>query len=253
MIYVTADPHGDCSNIINFARNNNLTTNDSIIIAGDASFLFEKRANMKELLMLHKLKKVACKILFIDGNHENFDRLNSYPQKEWNGGLVHMITPNLIHLLRGQLYSLEGMTIFTFGGAFPHEKCIILDPKSLGYVEEVKRCEKENIYYRVKGIDYWNEQIPSEDEMVEGWSNLEKSGYQVDYIITHSAPVSVEKIIYRQDNLEVDRLSDYLEKIRNKVTYRKWICGHYHITKKIDEKFQIVNQNDFMKLNTSIK
>ena len=27
--------------------------------------------------------------LFVDGNHENFDRLYEYPVEEWHGGKVH--------------------------------------------------------------------------------------------------------------------------------------------------------------------
>lgn len=38
--------------------------------------------------------------LFVDGNHENFDRLNAYPVKEWNGGLVHEIRPSVLHLMQ---------------------------------------------------------------------------------------------------------------------------------------------------------
>lgn len=42
-------------------------------------------------------------ILFADGNHEQFDALNSYSVDEWNGGKVHIIEPGIIHLMRGQV------------------------------------------------------------------------------------------------------------------------------------------------------
>ena len=56
-------------------------------------------------------------VLFVDGNHENFDLLNSYPVEIWKGGKVHRVKPNITHLMRGQVFEIEGKTIFTFGGA----------------------------------------------------------------------------------------------------------------------------------------
>ena len=50
-------------------------------------------------------------------NHDNFDLLESYPVTEWNGGKVHMITDSVIHLMRGQVYNIDGVSIFTCGGA----------------------------------------------------------------------------------------------------------------------------------------
>ena len=37
-------------------------------------------------------------VLFIDGNHENFDILEEFPLVEWNGGLVHEIDSGIISL-----------------------------------------------------------------------------------------------------------------------------------------------------------
>ena len=59
--------------------------------------------------------------LFVDGNHENFDRLYEYPVEEWHGGKVHKIRPSVIHLMRGQIFEIEGKSIFTFGGASSHD------------------------------------------------------------------------------------------------------------------------------------
>ena len=50
-------------------------------------------------------------MLFIDGNHENFDKLNSYPVETWCGGKVHKIRNNVIHLMCGEVYCIEGNTI----------------------------------------------------------------------------------------------------------------------------------------------
>ena len=44
----------------------------------------------------------------MDGTHENFDLLNAYPTKRWNQGTVHEIRPNILHLMRGEIFEIEG-------------------------------------------------------------------------------------------------------------------------------------------------
>lgn len=58
-------------------------------------------------------------MLFIDGNHENFDKLYSYPVETWYGGKVHKI---VIHLMRGEVYSIEGSSIFVMDGGYSIDK-----------------------------------------------------------------------------------------------------------------------------------
>lgn len=57
-------------------------------------------------------------ILFVDGNHENFELLDDYPVSSWHGGKVHFIKESVIHLMRGQIYTIDGLTFFTFGGGY---------------------------------------------------------------------------------------------------------------------------------------
>ena len=104
-------------------------------------------------------------VLFIDGNHENFDRLNAYPEEMWNGGRVHRIGKNILHLMRGQVFEIEGKRIFAMGGANSIDK-----------------------YARAEGVSWWRAEIPSESELAEARRNLDKYGNCVDLIITHTAP-----------------------------------------------------------------
>lgn len=54
------------------------------------------------------LEKQKYTVLFIDGNHEDFQKLYNYPVEIWNGGRVHKIRKNVIHLMRGEIYRLMG-------------------------------------------------------------------------------------------------------------------------------------------------
>lgn len=62
-------------------------------------------------------ENIGCNVLFIDGNHENFDMLNEYPVEYWNGGKIHKISEHTYHLLRGQVFDICGKKFLTIGGA----------------------------------------------------------------------------------------------------------------------------------------
>ena len=66
--------------------------------------------------------KIDKNIAFIDGNHENYDRLKKYPVTDWNGGKVQIISDSVIHLMRGQVYQIGEEKIFVMGGARSHDR-----------------------------------------------------------------------------------------------------------------------------------
>ena len=113
MVYITGDTHGDPNRL---AKNDLkfLQEGDTLIVCGDFGFIWDKsKAEQKNLRALAKRKYNIC---FIDGTHENFDLLNAYPLSTWNGGKVHQISDNIFHLMRGQVFEIDGLKIFTMGG-----------------------------------------------------------------------------------------------------------------------------------------
>lgn len=50
------------------------------------------------------------RILWVQGNHENYDMIEEYPIEEWNGGKVrHIARDKIILLGRGQVFNIEGI------------------------------------------------------------------------------------------------------------------------------------------------
>ena len=116
MIYLLSDIHaGETSAIDGLRRYFEIAGNDDIlIILGDVGVGFEDTEQNREFdeLFLSSTKKIA----FLDGNHENFAYINSFPEEDWSGGRVHRLTDNIVHLERGYVYEIEGKRFFTFGG-----------------------------------------------------------------------------------------------------------------------------------------
>ena len=237
MIYVTGDTHGDFERFREdiFPEQKTMTKDDYMIICGDFGGVWDnsKRENRK----LDWLEQLPFSLLFVSGNHENFDRLAQYPVEEWNGGCIQRIRPHVIHLMRGQVFQLEGNSFFTMGGAESHDiDDGILNPKSPDFEEQYWALRRMRAQFRVNHYSWWKEEMPSEAEYNQARSALDHVGWEVDYVITHCAPSSIVDQIsngaYRHD-----LLTDFLEEIRVKGKFRYWLFGHYHDNRVLDDRY----------------
>ncbi len=224
MIYVTGDTHGDYYEFISRIRNSGVKKGDTVIICGDFGFIFNYEQHKYFLL---KLTIEPFTIAFVDGNHEDFNLLNDtkkYPIEEWNGGQIHRIAHNIVHLMRGQYFKIEDKSFFTMGGAYSIDKDT-----------------------RIEGISWWEEELPSPKEYQIADTTLNNINFKVDYIITHTLPVSA---IYRIGVIPVigdGELTNYFENIYNKITFKKWFAGHFHVNKQVNEKLRVL-YDDIIKL-----
>lgn len=219
MIFVTGDIHADPRrlSVNSFYEQKEMTKDDYVIILGDFGLVWNKDKEDKyEEHWLDWLEEKSFTTLFVDGNHENFDRLNSYPVEEWKGGKIQRIRPSVIHLMRGQVFNINDMVIFTFGGAKSTDKA-----------------------YRKENISWWKEEMPSKAEMKEGIDNLEKANWKVDFVLSHCCASSTQAL-YSHGTFKSDELTNYFENIRAKLDFKKWMFGHYHDNKAINDKEIVV-------------
>lgn len=237
-IWVTGDTHGDFQRFTtrNFPQLKGMDREDLMIIAGDFGGVW-----VGEQADGHKLDWLEDKpftTLFVDGNHENFDLLNSYPEREWHGGRVHVVWLHILHLMRGQVFKISGLTWFTMGGAASHDiQDGILNPAEPGFERRYWTLRCMNAMFRVLGHSWWPEEMPSEAEYVEAEANLEQAEWRVDCVLTHCAPTSVTKAL--NPSYLPDKLTDFLEMVKERCQFRRWFAGRYHANQIIDERFII--------------
>ena len=206
---------------------------DYVIVCGDFGYWSEDR---EQLWWRKWLDKKPFTTLWVDGNHENYDLLAVCPVKEWNGGKVQHVAPSIIHLMRGQVYDIDGCRIFTFGGAQSHDiQGGILEPDDPEFKRKKKQLDKGDMPYRINHVSWWKEELPSAEECAEGLQNIEKCGGEVDYVVTHCVPTKVQEMIVRK-MFKSDRLTDYLQDVDEKLKYKKWFFGHYHDNCNVSEK-----------------
>ena len=212
MIYITGDTHGDIGRMDIPFIPEEITAGDYLIICGDFGFIFFD--NETESRVLDTLAEKPFTLLFIDGNHENFKALNSYPVEKWNGGKVHRMRKNILHLMRGQVFTIEGKTFFTMGGAYSIDR-----------------------YRRRKDISYWEEELPSKEEYAEATANIMAHNKKFDYVITHTIPRRIIGLMgYYPDPHDME-LTGFLEWVMYECSYKHWYFGHFHEDNKVTDKF----------------
>ena len=210
MLYITGDTHGSFERILKWTETTNLNKDkDFLFILGDFGYIWDNKRTSFEKDNLDFISCLPFTTLFIDGNHENHERLNSMRVVNFSGGKAHKVYDSIYHLMRGQVYEIAGKRIFTFGGASSIDK-----------------------HLRTEGISWWKEEEFNYHEANTAYENLNKVGWEVDYVLTHSAPFSIrDKLFESNKPSSTERM---LEAMLRNIKFKRWYFGHYHIDKKMD-------------------
>lgn len=118
-VYVTGDIHGglDMQKLRDWELGDSLGSDDYLIIAGDFGFPWDFSA--EECADIAWMESRPYTVLFVDGNHERFDHWAERPMEPWHGGLTQRLsdTSSIRRLMRGEVFELDGKTVFIMGGA----------------------------------------------------------------------------------------------------------------------------------------
>lgn len=217
MIYITGDTHGDPLRFAIGAMQGEEKwgVSDHLIVCGDFGYVFS--GSYEENDLLDYLETKPYTICFCDGNHENFSLLNTYPREMWNGGKVHRIRKNILHLMRGQVFSIDDKTVFAMGGAYSIDR-----------------------YLRVKGISYWDEELPTGEEYHEAINNLKVHDNTVDLIVSHTAPKEIVYHMGHYPDAHDMELTGFLDWVMHEVTFSHWYFGHWHRDETYYKRFTAV-------------
>lgn len=242
-VYITGDCHADFHKFSTdcFPEQKELTKGDFVIVCGDFGGVWSDTS--EERYWLNWLSRKNFTTLFVDGNHENFDRLNSNEFKvvDFCGGKAQQIRKNIFHLIRGNIYNICDKKFFAFGGASSHDiRDGILDLKDFaGLKELVKTYNKltsQGKLLRINHISWWKEEMPSSEEMEFGLKTLQEHKYNVDFIISHCCPQHIASL-FSHGVYKPDELTSYFDKVAEKTKFSKWFFGHYHDDKAISDRY----------------
>lgn len=226
MIYITGDVHGAITNRFNYYSDYNKVGNKVIILGDFGLVFFNEKANKLrdeiELPLVNYLEGFNCEFLFIDGNHDNIDRLHDIPDLYRYGAKVGEIASNVFYLKRGNVYTIEDKTFACMGGA--------------------TSIDRGN---RTEGVNWWYNENPSSVEWSTLQSNLFKLHNKVDYVLTHTPPMSIARRILKWEMMCNYHMPEYmidddmihsvncptaktLDIVSNMISFKVWFYGHMH-------------------------
>ncbi len=219
MIFITGDTHAHIDirklGSKTFSKGENLTKNDYVIILGDFGLVW-KDDDATEKYWLKWLENKKWTTLFIDGNHENHEKIRALPEVEMFGSKVGKVNDSVYHLRRGNIYTIDGKTFLTIGGAESIDKM-----------------------YRTEWVTWWKDELLSGVDIYNALDNLATHKHTVDYILTHTCPISIFNLLGYSDKGN-DPTMRQLEAITNDVTYKHWYFAHFHQDFQISGKFTCV-------------
>lgn len=225
MFYITGDTHGDFQRIEAFCKRFDTSREDVMIILGDVGANYS--GGNYDRIRKEFLEALPITIFAIHGNHEQRPQnLEGYREKEWRGGVVYWeeAYPSLLFAKDGEVFDLDGKQTIVMGGAYSIDKMVRL----------------------MYGYGWWPDEQPSEEIKRYVESRLDKLGWKVDVVLSHTAPLKyepVEVFLTGVDQSQVDKSTEeWLDGIEDRLEYEKWYCAHYHTEKKID-RLEIMFEN----------
>lgn len=219
LIWLTGDKHGQLTPFLKNSKYKKIKKNDTLIICGDFGFLWNK--SKQEIKNLKWLSKRKYTIAFVDGSNDNYNIISEYPTENWNDGKIRRISPNIVYLMRGEMYNIENTKVLAFGGG--------LDDSNSN---EKPYC-LESTY-------------PNKQQIDNVIDNIKKVNGEIDIIVTHEAPNSIKSCLSNSQD-QHNTFTNILEEIRLHSNFKKWFFGKYHIDKVIPPKYYALFE-DLIKL-----
>ncbi len=216
MIYVTGDTHGSYRRLRRFFSRTAVTLDDTLIVLGDTGLNYY--GDERDTPHKKSAARLPLTLLCLRGNHDRHPAgLPDNRAEKRFGGLVYAdeAYPNLLFAEDGEIYCMEGHTVLAVGGAYSVDKRWRL----------------------THGYNWFSDEQISSACMRQVEHRLDGVGWQVDTVLTHTCPLRYEpaEALYQHiDQSEVDkRMEKWFDTIEARLTYRQWLCGHFHIDKQI--------------------
>ncbi len=217
MIYLTGDTHGNFKRILEFCNENNTTKNDVLVILGDVGINNNSKYDRNIKLFISNL---PITLFCIHGNHENrASNISSYNQIDMFDSkvLVEKEFDNIRFAIDGNVYNINDNKCLVMGGAYSVDKDYRILNNLPWYRDEQMNKKVMDYVYKL--------------------TDLEK----IDIIFSHTCPfkyLPIEWFISGINQSTVDNtmeifFDDIYDKVKNNL--KKWYCGHYHGSKKVDK------------------
>ena len=229
-IYITGDCHRWFDKIFDFCENNETTTDDIMIIAGDAGINYYLDSSDKKVKK--KLSKLPITLVILHGNHEERAwNCKGYIHDTYKVGSNNIIAwaepefPNLLFLDDFRIASFNNKRFLFIGGAYSVDKHY---RQMMGYKwfksEQIIEADMDLYLLMLKhDRNSWDYSVHKEIE------------HEFDYAVFHTTPLRYEPTEVFLPNIDqstVDRSTEnFLNKVEEIIDCEKIYSGHFHYDK----------------------
>lgn len=222
MVYFSGDIHGRPDNICSLCESYKLSKDDVLILLGDVGANYY--GNKRDKRVKEALNSINPTVFCIHGNHEaRPSSVEGYELIDWNGGKVWVQPeyPSVLFARDGDIYTIGKYRYLVIGGAYSVDK-----------------------FYRLQcGYNWWEDEQPS--PVIKAYVEKQISENQFDVVLSHTCPFKYEPVEAFLPMIEQDTVDDstekWLDSIEERISYKAWFCGHWHINKRIDKMHFLYN------------
>ncbi len=220
-VFLTGDVHADIDDLIQRFKAIQATKEEKValIILGDFGVPWGAKdvGKINYLTKWLQTNRPLWILLFIDGNHENFDLLEKFPIEPLFGGLVSKLSDKIFWLRRGEVYKIGNFPIACFGGALS--------------------IDKER---RKEGSSWWAIEQPTEEDFERLKENLKNVVPEETYLLTHTADSQTVLNLLGGWNIKVDRTSNLIGVLKHEYDFKYHFFGHFHETRLAGPKTRLL-------------
>ena len=211
-IGLAGDWHGNSSYGIRAFKNLVQSGAEVVIQLGDFGIWPREDDSVPMVNALEQVcKRTGVPLLFIDGNHEHHDFLDSLTPDDSG---VSQLSEHIFHLRRGTVWEWRGVSFLAFGGARSIDK-----------------------QWRTEGVDWFPQEVYTVEEANEAIANANSKGLSsVDVLLTHDYPSRVAPPfkspfeIPKSLRAELERDNAILGGMVDLLTPRFQFHGHLHVS-----------------------
>lgn len=218
-ILVAGDTHGEPKHagfLVRTAANHRA---EGIIVTGDFGLWDHTYDGVEFLDSLNAmLRNYNRYLVWVDGNHENFDSLEQYHARAPRSKNGHVyIRSNILHAPRGLVWKWAGKKFMSVGGAVS--------------VDKAWRLQAEREKYGARTL-WWDQEVLTASEasdIIRAVQERREHGKpDVDYLFTHDCPNNAPFRHRLKDDPASHAHRQVIEQVARAVKPKMWFHGHMH-------------------------
>lgn len=239
MLYLTGDTHGDIVERFSYRENpflRELTKDDVVVVLGDVGLMWplENKTDTEKAAdyIMRQLESKPFTIIFLFGNHDNYDYAETLPEITWSCGPVSIEDGYVRPVVIGDKtyknrYMVDSWTVADLSG-YHCLLCAHADSHDIEHlyreddIEGIAMAKRRGEWYRVAHESWWPQEKLDIDTVEPFIKKHEDEHF--DAILTHDCP----SLFCKEFGLAATEQEEYFDSLRERLDFDVWVHGHMH-------------------------